>query len=115
MSETPETDAAIKEQSDWKLPFVSTTMDGVTYDGAVASLCRRMERERDEAQKQLSSIHRWIERNHADGFIDSLSYFKNLERVTDSWYDRLDRMERERDEAKRQWQESRSENVEVAK
>jgi hypothetical protein len=49
MSDTPETDAAIKEQSEWKLPFVSTTMDGVTYDGPVASLCRRMERERDEA------------------------------------------------------------------
>ncbi len=49
MSDTPETDAAIKEQSEWKLPFVSTTMDGVTYDGPVASFCRRMERERDEA------------------------------------------------------------------
>jgi hypothetical protein len=63
MSDTPETDAAIKEQSEWKLPFVSTTMDGVTYDGPVASLCRRMERERDEARagrqayKQLAVKH----------------------------------------------------------
>ena len=48
---TPETDAAIKEQSEWKLPFVSATMDGVTYDGPVASFCRRMERERDEARE----------------------------------------------------------------
>jgi hypothetical protein len=56
MSDTPETDAAIKEQSEWKLPFVSTTMDGVTYDGPVASLCRRMERERDEARAELYDI-----------------------------------------------------------
>jgi hypothetical protein len=69
-------------------------------------------RERDEAQKELSSIHRWIERNHADGFIDSLTYFQNLERVTDSWYDRLDRLEvdahrfvRERDGAREQIKE----------
>jgi hypothetical protein len=64
-------------------------------------------RERDEAQNELSSIHRWIERNHADGFIDSLTYFQNLERVTENWYDRLDRLEvdagrfeKERDEAR---------------
>jgi hypothetical protein len=56
MSDTPETDAAIKEQSEWKLPFVSTTMDGVTYDGPVASLCRRMERERDEARRKLEDL-----------------------------------------------------------
>jgi vacuolar-type H+-ATPase subunit I/STV1 len=54
--------------------------------------------ERDEAQKQLSSIHRWIERNHSDGFIDSLTYLQNLERVTDSWHDRLDKMERDKNE-----------------
>ena len=56
--------------------------------------------ERDDAQKELSSIYRWIERNHADGFIDSLTYLKNLERVMDCWYDRLDKIERERDEAR---------------
>jgi vacuolar-type H+-ATPase subunit I/STV1 len=63
-------------------------------------------KERDEARKELSSIHRWIERNHADGFIDSLTYFQNLDRITENWYDRLDRLEvdanrfeRERDEA----------------
>jgi hypothetical protein len=68
----------------------------------------RLDRERiEEALKELSSIHQWIERNHPDGFIDSLTYFQNLERVTDNWYDRLDRLEvdakrfvRERDEAR---------------
>jgi hypothetical protein len=63
--------------------------------------------ERDEAQKELSSIYRWIERNHADGFIDSLTYLKNLERVMDCWYDRLDKIERERDEARDQSQRLR--------
>jgi hypothetical protein len=51
MSATPETDAAIKAQSEWKLPFVSYTMGGVTYDGPVATLCRKLERERDEARE----------------------------------------------------------------
>lgn len=53
----------------------------------------RMRAERDEAREELSSIHRWIERNHADGFIDSLTYVQNLERVTDNWYDRLENAE----------------------
>jgi len=53
-----------------------------------------------DLQKELSSIHRWIDKNHADGFIDSLTYLQNLERVTDCWYDRLDKIERERDEWK---------------
>jgi chromosome segregation ATPase len=67
----------------------------------------RLEQERNEAQKELSSIHRWIDKNHADGFIDSLTYLQNLERVTDSWYDRIDGIEadarrfvRERNEAR---------------
>ena len=47
----------------------------------------------NEAQKELSSIHRWIERNNLDGFIDSLTYLQNLERVTDNWYDRIDAIE----------------------
>jgi hypothetical protein len=67
----------------------------------------KLAEERDEAQKELSSIHRWIERNHPDGFIDSQTYFQNLERVVDNWYDRLDRLEvdagrfeKERDQAR---------------
>jgi uncharacterized coiled-coil DUF342 family protein len=72
----------------------------------VASGLSIQEERVSEAQKELSSIHRWIERNHADGFIDSLTYSQNLERVTDNWYDRIDAIEtdarrfvRERDEA----------------
>ena len=48
MSNSPETDAAIKTQAQWKRPFVSCTMDGVTWDGPIADLCRRLEHERDE-------------------------------------------------------------------
>jgi DNA repair exonuclease SbcCD ATPase subunit len=75
----------------------------------VASGLAIQEERVNEAQKELSSIHQWIERNHPDGFIDSLTYFQNLERVTENWYDRLDRLEvdakrfeRERDEAREQ-------------
>lgn len=50
-------------------------------------------------EKTLTTIHRWIERHHTDGFIDSLSYLQNLERVADRWYDRLETVERERDKA----------------
>ena len=50
MSDTPETDAAIKAQAEWRRPFISTTFDGITYDSPVASLCRKLERERDEAR-----------------------------------------------------------------
>jgi hypothetical protein len=53
ISATPETDAAIKDQAKWRQVFVSTTLDGVTYDGPVAALCRRLERERDEARRNL--------------------------------------------------------------
>jgi DNA repair exonuclease SbcCD ATPase subunit len=59
-----------------------------------------LERERDEAQATLTDIHRWIERNHPDGFIDSMTFHQNLERVTDRWYDRFNKLERERDEAR---------------
>jgi hypothetical protein len=80
---TPETDAFM------------TRIRGIDGDKhwVPADTAKRLERERDEAQKELSSIHRWIERNHPDGFIDSLTYSQNLERVTDNWYDRLDRLE----------------------
>ena len=94
---TPETDAEVTtftSISKLKRRFECST-------GKVsAEFARRLERERDEAREALSSIHRWIERNHADGFIDSLTYLQNLERVTDCWYDRIDKIERERDEAR---------------
>jgi hypothetical protein len=94
-SSTPETDA--EGYGDGRHPWVAT------------EFARKLERERNKAQKELSSIHQWIDRNHPDGFIDSQTYFQNLERVTDNWYDRLDRLEvdakrfvRERDEAREQ-------------
>jgi chaperonin cofactor prefoldin len=127
-SKTPETDACAKSidqsnfEDSWKDDFEE-------FAWVPADFARQLERERNEArevasglamqeervneaQKELSSIHRWIERNHPDGFIDSLTYFQNLERVTDNWYDRLDRLEidanrfeRERDEAREQIKE----------
>lgn len=88
-------------------------------------LLRKAERERDEArheiigwrnkwecavdlaaqeavvrhlhEKTLSTIHRWIDGNHPDGFIDSLTHVQNLERVADRWHDRLEKLERERE------------------
>jgi hypothetical protein len=59
MSDTPETDAAIKDQSKWMRPFVSTTFDGITYDSPVASFCRKLERERDEAREALKHIEEY--------------------------------------------------------
>jgi hypothetical protein len=73
----------------------------------VASGLAIQEERVNEAQKELSSIHQWIDRNHPDGFIDSQTYRQNLERVTENWYDRIDAIEadarrfvRERDEAR---------------
>ncbi len=68
---------------------------------AAFEITEELERERDDTMKVLTIIHRWIERNHPDGFIDSLSFTENLERITDRWYDRLDMVERERDEARK--------------
>jgi hypothetical protein len=95
------------------------------YDNLAAEhmlAVNKLAEERDEAQKELSSIHRWIERNHPDGFIDSLTYFQNLERVTDNWYDRLDRLEidanrfeRERDEARHKLELCMAANSDVAR
>jgi uncharacterized protein (UPF0335 family) len=87
MSDTPDTDA----------------LDEMQYQRDLAmKVIKRLEQERDEAQTKLTGIHRWIERNHADGFIDSLNFPQNLERVTDNWYDRIERVERERDELKKE-------------
>ncbi len=97
------------EMSDGCEMLTATSDPVVLYQALCAATdeIEQLMRERDEAQKGLSSIHRWIERNHADGFIDSLTYSQNLERVTDNWYDRIDAIEkdskrfvRERDEAR---------------
>jgi hypothetical protein len=93
MSDTPETQEAVERWRQGKINI---------FDEMA-----RLERERDEAQATLTDIHRWIERNHPDGFIDSMTFHQNLERVADRWYERLDIVERERDEARdelRQWQ-----------
>jgi hypothetical protein len=85
MSDTPETDKAER------MAFSQEHMVPTEF-------ARKLERERDEAQATLTDIHRWIERNHPDGFIDSMTYHQNLERVGDRWYDQLDRVKRERND-----------------
>lgn len=91
-----ERDEAREDAEHWKTEYeiVADRLPAVELRKKLASALV----ERDEDQKELSSIYRWIERNHADGFIDSLTYLKNLERVMDCWYDRLDKIERERNE-----------------
>lgn len=73
---TPETDAAIRK----------------TWPADAAALAIKLERERDEALAKLSTVYRWIERNHPDGFIDSQSHLQNLDRVADAWHDKLEAM-----------------------
>jgi hypothetical protein len=82
---TPETDALAGE---W-----------IACECVPVSHSRKLERERDEARAKLTHVHRWIERNHPDGFIDSQSHLQNLERVTEHLHDKMDKLERERDEA----------------
>jgi len=36
-----------------------------------------------DSERILSQVFHWIERNHPDGFIDSLSYSENLDRCRD--------------------------------
>jgi regulator of replication initiation timing len=105
-SDTPETDDLIENL---KLQL-GLWEDGNLICEETLGEIRLLEERIEEALKELSSIHQWIERNHADGFIDSLTYLQNLERVTDNWYDRLDRLEvdakrfvRERDEAREKY------------
>jgi hypothetical protein len=54
MINTPETDAAIKESSKWKMPLISAGINGVTWDGPTVALCRKLERERDAAKAPSS-------------------------------------------------------------
>lgn len=61
----------------------------------IEETCEQLERERDEALAKLSTVYRWIERNHSDGFIDSQSHLQNLDRVADAWHDKLEDMQRE--------------------
>jgi len=102
-----ERDEAREENKNLKLQLGLWEDGNLICEGTLGEI-RLLEERIEEAQKKLSSIHRWIDKNHADGFIDSLTYLQNLERVTDSWYDRIDGIEadarrfvRERDEARK--------------
>jgi hypothetical protein len=102
-----ERDEAREENKNLKLQLGLWEDGNLICEGTLGEI-RLLEERIEEAQKELSSIHRWIDKNHADGFIDSLTYLQNLERVTDSWYDRIDGIEadarrfvRERDEARK--------------
>ena len=106
MSDTPETDAEIYPMNgvDIVWPEFSRRLererDNAREKYATEATehmlaVNKLANERDDLERELTNIYRWIERNHSDGFIDSLSYSQNLERVTDSWYDRLERVERE--------------------
>lgn len=66
-----------------------------------ASHSRRLERERDEANEELSSIHRWVERHNQDGFDDKLTHRQNIDICYDLLYDRLDMAELELNRIKR--------------
>ena len=121
-SDTPETDACWDSTSCNLLHHAQKLERERDEAREVASGLAMQEERVNEAQKELSSIHRWIERNHPDGFIDSLTYFQNLERVTDNWYDRLDRLEvdakrfvRERDEARHKLELCMAANSDVAR
>ena len=104
MSDTPETDKAIKCQSEWRRPFISYTMDGITWDGPVADLCRRLERERDEATRSLEkekiALNYFIKR----GISERDEYRNEIEGWRNKWECAVDmaaRAENERDEASR--------------
>lgn len=84
---TPETDA--EERRCHGTPEGFESMPNLYVKGDFA---RKLERERDEAQAQLSTVYRWIERNHPDGFIDSQTYLQNLERMADAWHDKIKAM-----------------------
>lgn len=79
------------EEREWQ--NVKVTKNGETH--CLGTLIDLLERERDEALAKLSTVYRWIERNHSDGFIDSQSHLQNLDRVADAWHDKLEDMQRE--------------------
>ncbi len=53
-SHNSKTDAAIAEMKKWRRPFLSETSEGVTYDSPLVDLCRRLERELNEARRECS-------------------------------------------------------------
>lgn len=53
-----------------------------------------LKREREESEQKLSRIYEFIKRNDQDGFIDSLSYTENLQRIVDRLYEKIESLER---------------------
>jgi DNA-binding PadR family transcriptional regulator len=78
---TPETDA-----------FILANAGFGPTDHQWREHARKMEREQDEALAKLSTVYRWIEKNHSDGFIDSQTHVQNLDRIADAWYEKLEAM-----------------------
>jgi hypothetical protein len=89
-TDTPETDGITFFAQPGMMP---------PYNTVPSSFAQKLEMERDEAQAKLTHVHRWVERNHPDGFIDSLSHLQNLERVTEHVHDKMDKLECDRDYA----------------
>jgi hypothetical protein len=110
MISTPETDAAIKTQAQWRRPFISYTMDGITWDGPVADLCRKLERERAGARKEIENIRKILSESgeavgngeHDYSIIDMI---ENLIKSKDYFVRKSDSLERERDEARAELKE----------
>lgn len=46
-------------------------------------------------EEKLSRVFHWIERNHTDGFVDSMPHDKQLDRIRDRDQDRISDLERD--------------------
>ena len=98
MNNTPETDAATHDVSDYGPPVPCSYGDWVTADYA-----RKLERERDEARKERDQLKQLLaaDSENVDAYLGVC-----IER---------DEAREELNRYKRQWEESRSENVEGEK
>lgn len=60
MNNTPETDEVLKEVNQYKLPFytqhVHLAESNVTFENPIVSLCRKLERERNEARLRIKHL-----------------------------------------------------------
>lgn len=99
MSDTPRTDAKLDSDS------------GLGGYWVPADFARELERELIRARDQLSRIYRWIDHNHPDGFADGLTHERNLDRVGDRFYSRIDAVERENAKLRAELEEERDANA----
>lgn len=102
-----ERDEAREELQQWKMlcawggtpehidQFIKGQQSRIHQAQDIEETCEQLERDLNEALAKLSTVYRWIERNHSDGFIDSQSHLQNLDRVADAWHDKLEDMQRE--------------------